>query len=51
MVCTLCTYFPSVHGILQARRLEWVALPSSKGSSGSRDQTSVSCIGGQILYH
>ena len=24
---------PSVHGILQARKLEWVALPSSRGSS------------------
>ena len=29
----------SVHGILQARILEWVAMPSSKGSSWPRDQT------------
>ena len=38
----------SVHGILQARILEWVAMPSSRGSSWPRDQTQVSfisCIG------
>ena len=29
----------SVHGILQARTLEWVAMPSSRGSSQPRDQT------------
>ena len=34
----------SVHGILQARILEQVAIPSSRGSSQSRDQTHVSCI-------
>ena len=33
-----------VHGILQARILEWVARPSSKGSSQPRDQTQVSHI-------
>ena len=32
----------SVHGILQARILEWVALPFSRGSSQSRDRTQVS---------
>ena len=32
----------SVHGILQARILEWVARPSSRGSSQPRDQTGVS---------
>ena len=32
-----------VHGILQARTLEWVALPSSRGSSQPRDGTHVSC--------
>ena len=37
-------------GILQARILEWVAVPSSRGSSWSRDRTCVSCIGRQILY-
>ena len=34
----------SVHGILQARILEWAAIPSSKGSSQPRDWTHVSCI-------
>ena len=34
----------SVHGILWARTLEWVAMPSSKGSSWLRDQICVSCI-------
>ena len=33
----------SVHGILQARILEWVAMPSSRGSSQPRDQTQSSC--------
>ena len=31
----------SVHGVLQARTLEWVAMPSSRGSSWPRDQTSI----------
>ena len=38
----------SVHGILQARILEWVALSPSRGSSPPRDRTCVSyvsCIG------
>ena len=39
----------SVHGILQARILEWVAFPFSKGFSQSRDQTQVSCIGGRLF--
>ena len=34
----------SVHGILQARILEWVAISSSRGSSWPRDQTQVSCV-------
>ena len=33
----------SVHGILQARILQWVAMPSSRGSSRSKDQIHVSC--------
>ena len=37
----------SVHGILQARILEWVAIPFSRGSSQPRDQTQVSCIAGR----
>ena len=44
----------SVHGILQARILEWVSVPSSRGSSRPRDRTHiscVSCIGKQVLYH
>ena len=36
----------SVHGILQARILEWVAISFSRGSSRPRDQTQVSHIGG-----
>ena len=34
----------SVHGILQARILEWVAMPSSRDSSQPRDQTQVSYL-------
>ena len=34
----------SVHGILQARILEWVAVPSSRGPPWPRDQTRISCI-------
>ena len=41
----------SVHGILQARILEWVAISSSRGSSRPRNQTHVSCIGRRVLYH
>ena len=39
----------SVHGILQARILEWGANPFSRGSSPPRDQTWVSCIAGGFL--
>ena len=44
----------SVHGILQARVLEWVAMPSSRGSFWPRDRTQVSyisCTGRWFLYH
>ena len=44
----------SVHGISQARILEWVTISFTKRSSWPRDQTHiscVSCIGRQILYH
>ena len=41
----------SLHGILQARILEWVAIPFSRGPSPPRDWTRISCIGRQILYH
>ena len=40
----------SVHGIFQARILEWVAISFSRGSSRPRDGTCVSCIGRWILY-
>ena len=36
----------SIHGILQARVLEWIAIPFSRGSSQPRDRTQVSCIAG-----
>ena len=39
----------SVHGISQARTLEWVANSSSRGSSRPRDQTHVSCTEGQYF--
>ena len=44
----------SVHGILKARILEWVAIPFSRGSSKPRNQTHVSYIsriGRFVLYH
>ena len=44
----------SVHGILQARKQEWVAMPTTRGSSRPRDRTHVSCIswvGRCVLYH
>ena len=44
----------SIHGILQARILEQIAVPSSKKSSRPRDRICVSCVsctGRQVLYH
>ena len=40
----------SVHGILQARILEWVAISFSRVSSWPRDRICISCIGRQVLY-
>ena len=40
----------SVHGILQARILEWVAIPFSSRSSWPRDQTWVSCTAGRLCH-
>ena len=40
----------SIHGILQARGLEWVAISFSRGSSWPRDWTQVSRIGRETLY-
>ena len=39
----------SIHGILQARILEWLAMPSSRRSSRPRDRTQVSCITGRFF--
>ena len=39
----------SVHGILQARILEWVAMPSSKGSSQHWDQTLSPALAGGVF--
>ena len=44
---TLCDPLDyTVHGIFQARIMEWVAFPFSRGSSQPRDQTQVSHIAG-----
>ena len=56
-LCDPMDYSPpvfSVHRILQARILEWVAISSSKETSWLRDQTHfsyVSCIGRWLLHH
>ena len=50
MECSLPSSF--VHGVLQARIPEWVAKPSSRGSSRSRDRTCISwgfCIAGRFF--
>ena len=46
-ICDCIDYM--VHGILQARILEWVAFPFSRGSSQPRDPTQVSCIAGRFF--
>ena len=46
-VCDPMDY--TVHGILQVRILEWVAVPFSRGSSQSRDQSQVSHIAGGVF--
>ena len=51
-LCNPMDYSPpgsSVQGILQARILEWVATPFSKGSSQLKDQTRVSCTSGRFF--
>ena len=51
-VCDLMDCSPpgsSVHGILQARIVEWVAMPSSRRSSWPRNQTKVSCVAGRFF--
>ena len=47
MDCSLPGF--SVHGIFQARVLEWVAISFSRGSSCPRDRTQVSCIAGRCF--
>ena len=42
---------PSVHGIFQARILEWISICFFSESSWLRDQTHISCTGRWILYH
>jgi len=46
---SLRTHGSSVHGIFQARILEWVSIPFSRGSFQPRDPTSVSCIAGRFF--
>ena len=47
---TLCDPMDyAVHEILQARILDWVAFPFSRGSSQPRDGTQVSCIAGRFF--
>ena len=41
--------FVTVHGILQARILEWVVFPFSRGSSQPRNQTGLSYIAGRVF--
>ena len=46
---TVAHWAPLSMGILQARILEWVAMPSSRGSSQSRDHIRVFCIAGRFF--
>ena len=39
----------SIHGISQARVLEWVSMPSSRGYSQPRDRPCVSCLAGRFF--
>ena len=51
-LCDLMDYSlpgSSVHGIFQARILEWVAIPFSRGSSQPRNRTQVSCTAGRFF--
>ena len=46
---TVAHQAPLSMGILQARLLEWVAIPFSRGSSQLRDQTQVSQVAGRFF--
>ena len=51
-LCNLMNCNPphsSVHGILQARILEWIVISSSKESFRPRDGTQVSCVAGRFF--
>ena len=51
-LCNPMDYIPpgsSVHGVLHARILEWVAISFSRGSSWPRDWTWVSCMAGRFF--
>ena len=48
---TVAHQAPLLHGISQARILEWVAIAYSRGSSRPRDWIHISCIDRRILYH
>ena len=52
ILCDPMDYSPpgsSVHGILQERVMQWVAIPFSRGSPQPRDGTWVSCIAGRFF--
>ena len=52
IVCDFMDYSPQssfVHGILQERIMEWIAIPFSKGSSLPRDWTQMSYIAGRFF--
>ena len=54
LFCYPTDYSPQgspVHGISQARILEWAAISFSRGSFQHRDQTHISCMGRRILYN
>ena len=54
LVCGLsvaCLSSSPAHGILQARILEWVAIPFSRGSSGLKDRSWISHIVGRFLFN
>jgi len=46
---TIASQVPLSLGILQAKILEWVAMPSSRGSSPPGDGTQVSCFAGRFF--
>ena len=48
-VIPVLIFLTKIHGILQAKILEWVAFPFSRGSSQPRDRTQVSHIAGRFF--